>query len=139
MSRKSRLFTYLCYAMFAIFILSAAVQYNDPDPLLWIVVYGGAALITWLFARNRLNWMVPAAACGLLLVWAASLLPQVWGVVSLPDLFESVQMKDETVETAREAGGILIIAAWFAVLGWQAFKTTAEHGNDPQARQNSGS
>lgn len=122
MSDNSRFLTYLSYLMFAVFVLSAAVQYNDPDPLLWIFVYGGAALLTWLFIRDRLSWWVSAIAGATLLLWALVLLPEVWGVVGIPDLFEAWEMNNMAIETAREAGGLLIIAAWLLAVTWFTFK-----------------
>jgi hypothetical protein len=38
------------------------------------------------------------------------------GKVSIGELFESYAMKSEPVEEAREMGGLLIVAAWMAVL-----------------------
>ena len=121
MAQQSRFLTYLSYFFLAVFLLSAAVQYNDPDPLLWIAIYGGAALLTWLFIRERLNWTVPAITGIALLFWAVFLLPQVWGVVGISDLFEAWEMQNIAIETAREAGGLLIIAVWFLVVAWRAY------------------
>jgi general stress protein CsbA len=36
-----------------LFILFAALQYNDPDPYLWIPIYLYAAVLCWLAARGR--------------------------------------------------------------------------------------
>lgn len=33
------------YVLAALFILVAALQYNDPDPAYWIVLYAGAGLV----------------------------------------------------------------------------------------------
>lgn len=128
MPDKPRFLVYLSYLMFAIFIFGAIVQYNDPDPLLWIGVYGVAALLTWFFIIDRLNWRVPAVAAAALILWAAFLLPEVWGIVSIPDLFDAWEMKNMAIETAREAGGILIIAVWLLVLGWYTFKKSDYSG-----------
>jgi hypothetical protein len=38
------------------------------------------------------------------------------GQVSIGELFESYAMKSAPVEEAREMGGLLIVAAWMAVL-----------------------
>jgi len=131
MSSKSKIASYFSYLMLAVFLLSAAVQYNDPDPLLWIGIYAGAALLTWLFIREQLLWMLPASACILLLVWAGFQLQEVWGIVSIADLFESIQMQDETVEIAREAGGLLIIAAWMLYLGWSSYRKRSGEERPP--------
>jgi hypothetical protein len=36
-----------------IFILFAALQYNDPDPYVWIPIYMYAAVLCWLVFRNK--------------------------------------------------------------------------------------
>ncbi len=104
------------YVMIAAFLFSVIVQYNDPDPLAWMVMYGlaGAACVLWL--RRRGGWAFPAAVGGVALVWALSLASKVLGKVRFGELFEAFEMKDTRVEVGREFGGLLIIAAWMAVL-----------------------
>ena len=41
-----------------LFIWSAYLQLNDPDPILWIVIYLVAALASLLFAFNKLNFLL---------------------------------------------------------------------------------
>ena len=36
-----------------VFILFAAVQYNDPDPYVWIPIYLYTAILCWLAFRNK--------------------------------------------------------------------------------------
>ena len=36
-----------------LFISSAALQYNDPDPYIWIPIYGYAAILCWLAFREK--------------------------------------------------------------------------------------
>jgi hypothetical protein len=36
-----------------VFVLFAALQYNDPDPYLWIPIYFYPAVLCWLAFRNR--------------------------------------------------------------------------------------
>lgn len=36
-----------------LFIHFAVLQYNDPDPYLWIPIYGYAAVLCWLAFRGR--------------------------------------------------------------------------------------
>jgi len=36
-----------------VFILFAAVQYNDPDPYIWMPIYLYAAILCWLAFRNK--------------------------------------------------------------------------------------
>ena len=39
--------------MSVLFVLFAALQYNDPDPYLWIPIYLFAAVICWLAFRKK--------------------------------------------------------------------------------------
>ncbi len=96
-----------------LFGLSAVLQYNDPDPILWIIIYAGAAIVSLLFALNKLHKMVP------LLLGIVSFI----GFTYLyPSDFQGFDLNDgdiRTVELGREAFGLLIIAL---VLLWYALR-----------------
>lgn len=113
----NRILTGLQWIMAAAFALSVVVQYNDPDPLQWMGIYGAAAVVAiWAASRpRRYPWWAPAAVGALAAVWAVRLLPDVLGRVRIPELFASWEMKNATVEEARESGGLLIVALWMAV------------------------
>lgn len=106
----------LNYVMTACFLFSVIVQYNDPDPIVWMLIYGLAGLACALAIAGRLNWIFPAAIGVVALVWALTLAPNVIGKVAFGELFEAFEMKDERVEVAREFGGLLIVAFWMAAL-----------------------
>ncbi len=106
----------LNYIVAAAFLFSVIVQYNDPDPLLWMVIYGLAGAACVLAIGGRGHWLFPAAIGALTLLWALTLAPSVIGKVGFGELFEAFEMKDERVEVAREFCGLLIIAGWMAVL-----------------------
>ncbi|MFT3947374.1 MAG: transmembrane 220 family protein [Agriterribacter sp.] len=36
-----------------LFIFSAALQYNDPDPYVWMPIYMYGAVLCWLAAKNK--------------------------------------------------------------------------------------
>jgi hypothetical protein len=36
-----------------LFLICAGLQYNDPDPYIWIPIYLFGAVLCWLAARNR--------------------------------------------------------------------------------------
>jgi hypothetical protein len=44
---------YFNYIFTLVFILFAAVQYNDPDPYLWIPIYLYPAVLCFMAARNK--------------------------------------------------------------------------------------
>lgn len=101
--------------MTALFVFAAAVQYNDPDGALWMAVYGAAALLNLLFITTRVSWLILAVASGIALLWAGTIIPEVWGQVSWRALVGRFSMKTEAIEKTREMVGLLIIAVWTAV------------------------
>jgi hypothetical protein len=103
--------------MALLFLLATAVQYNDPDPLRWMAIYGVAGFFSLQAARGRLASPWGPAIVGLIaLGWAVFTGRTVIGRVSLGEVFESVGMKTEPIEVARETLGLLIVTFWMAVL-----------------------
>jgi hypothetical protein len=102
--------------MAGVFAFAALLQLNDPDPVRWIALYGSASLIA---ALACVNIRIPIAIiCGLglvALVWCVRLEAMVGREVSADELFQSWQMKDQTVELAREVRGLFIVTVWMAV------------------------
>jgi hypothetical protein len=99
-----------------LFAFAAAVQYNDPDPLPWMAIYG-AATISSALAAARLSFTPGAAATGLVaLAWAGWLAPRVVGHTSFADLFGHLGMVDVHAEEGREMIGLLLVAGWMAAL-----------------------
>ena len=78
------------WVMLAAFLFSVAVQYNDPDPVRWMLIYGLAALACILKLMGRLKWYLPAAVGAAAFGWAASLAPGVIGKTTLGEMFQSV-------------------------------------------------
>jgi hypothetical protein len=115
-----KLFKLLNYLMLGLFVFSLIVQYNDPDALRWMTIYGLAAVACIVALKRPAHWLLPGALGLLALGWAGTLALRVWGQVGLGELFEAWEMKDERVEEAREMGGLLIVAAWMLVLCWRA-------------------
>lgn len=114
------LFLLLNTLMVCLFLFAAGVQHNDPDSLRWIAIYLAAALVgCWVFI-DRVRWPVPALVAAVALAWAASLAPGVAGRVG--DLFAEWEMANPAVEVTREVGGLLIVAAWMAVVAAWAYR-----------------
>lgn len=115
---KTKIWKGLNLLILLMFLFSIAVQYNDPDPWLWMAIYalaGLACLQELLWKDNPL--LVPAVVGAIALVWAIGLLPGVLGKVRISELFAEFEMKgDLMIEVAREAGGLLIIAVWMQAI-----------------------
>jgi hypothetical protein len=106
--------------MCALFLLSVAVQYNDPDPWLWMPLYGLAAALAGLAATGRLPLWPNAAALVLFgacfAVWAPTL------VGARREAFTSFEMREAGDEAPREAVGLALCAAWSTlqtVIAWR--------------------
>lgn len=95
-----------------IFLLFALVQFNDPDPALWVIVYFTISAFCFLAFRNKFfPWIsvIIAVAC---IIWAIMLFPPSlsdWWL--LEEESKSLQMKMPGIEEARESMGLLISAA----------------------------
>ncbi len=88
-----------------LFLLAVAVQYNDPDALIWYIVYGLAAIASLLFFFGKLKYYMAALLCtayllGSFIVW--------------PEVYEGLTIGEGdivNVERGREAIGLLLISA----------------------------
>ena len=101
------------------FLSFAAVQYNDPDPALWMGIYGLAALISF------------AASIGKAIPPLASML----GVTSLAGAtvifragFGEGNLLDS--ETFREMGGLLVVAGWMGFVVFQSLRAAGEAASE---------
>ena len=110
--------------MLLLFATAAIVQYNDPDPWLWMGVYGAGALCCALFLAGRL----PAILSGILTV--GCLLGTLYFTVRI--LFGSVPFFDVTgqemmglMEETREMLGFLITGLWTGILTWRTRASSA--------------
>lgn len=109
------------------YLLSAAVQYNDPDPLRWIAIYLVASACCVLHGLGRPVWKVPALLSVGALVWALVLLPDVIGKTTWGEMTESWVMSHDrpnsiNTEEGREMGGLVLILFWMVpqtVVGWR--------------------
>ena len=98
------------------FLLSAAVQYNDPDAMIWIAIYLVAAYMCIARFRKRQPRWLPPTLLVISLVWVGTLLPNIIGQVSPAEIVESISMRTHEVEEAREIGGLMLVAIWSGVL-----------------------
>ncbi len=109
--------------MTALFVVSAAVQWNDPDPAYWIAIYGVAAILAARAAQGQMplvpNAVAFAAYVGLALRAAPDLL------AAREEAFTHWHMLSSGDEVAREAGGLAICAAWSAVQTAVAWRSRA--------------
>ena len=107
------LFKVLGYLFTVLFTVSAVLQYNDPDSLHWIIIYGVAALVSLMFALNKIGYLIPMIL---------GVLAFVNFVYLYPTDFQGFDLNDgdiETVELGREAFGSLIISIILLVFAFR--------------------
>ena len=107
---------YANFVMTAAFLLSVALQFNDPDPIQWMAIYGAAAAACIVSLRGKLRWQFPVLVGAVALVWAIALGPSALGRTTFGEMTASMQMVNLEVEEAREMLGLLIVFVWMAVL-----------------------
>ncbi len=104
-----------------LFLVSAALQYNDDDPYLWIPVYLYGAWLCYLAVRNiYLPWMYLLAFVGYLGMTIYYLIFK-HGVIDwfqhhhASDLVQSMKADKPWIEETREVGGLLILLVVLAI------------------------
>ena len=111
------MFRGLNWFMCALFLLSVVVQWNDPDPLQWMAVYGAALAVCLMVAiRGRVTIVAPLLVMVVALVWGVITMGDVPTAGTYTHMFDAWEMKSISVEEAREASGLLIVAAWMLVI-----------------------
>ncbi len=120
---RERFWTLANGIMLLMFLFSAAVQFNDPDPLVWMGIYGAAAAVCGLEIRRRAPAWVAIAVALIAFVWAASLYYRAHEV-PISSLFAEWEMRDLRIEEAREMYGLTIVGVWMIVIAsvrwWRA-------------------
>lgn len=133
----SRVFILLNGAMTLMFLLSVVVQYNDPDPVQWMAIYGAAATLCIIVFRRPVRWQMPATVAFVALVWGVVLVIGFVGRDIPQGTFTHFSMENPASEEPREAGGLAFVAVWMTVLSFRARKRVDPHpfkqndGSDP--------
>lgn len=97
---------YLLYILIVIYVLSAAVQYNDPDPLVWILSYLVPAGLCYYRSLGKGDRVLYLATGLVYLLWAVNQFPPQWEGL----MMENLSMKTINVELGRESLGLGICA-----------------------------
>jgi hypothetical protein len=117
------MFRVINWAMAALFLFAALLQYNDPDPVRWMVIYSAAMVITaYAAVRGSVPMFAPLLVAAVALIWGVEWSMDVPGLGTYTHMFDAWEMKNAAVEEARETGGLLIVTGWMlmlAVHGWR--------------------
>jgi hypothetical protein len=117
---EGQVMRYLNGFVCALFVLFAVVQYNDPDAMLWIVIYGITAVWAGI-AAFRPDQLAHSPV--LLGAFAVTLLAMVGGMIydwpqSIADWWDN--------EVVREGIGLIMCTAALLVVAWTVWRTRRE-------------
>lgn len=107
---------YTAFFLAFTFIVFCILQYNDPDPHIWIPIYGFAALISISVAINRISIPVMITAMTLYFIGAIYMWPATYEGVTL-DMGYKIE-----IEEARESLGLLICGLAMAFFVFVAYR-----------------
>ena len=93
---------FLMYFFVLIYVLSAAVQYNDPDPLVWILSYLLPAIVCFDRSKRKRDTFLYLALGSVYVLWGINQFPPQWEGL----MFEHLSMKTINVELGRESLGL---------------------------------
>ncbi len=111
--------------MVCVFAACIFVQYNDPDPAMWMAIYAIGLVLTLVSIKGSLSqhWYLIAGVA--MLAAAVYNMFQVENL-NLTEVFSSLSMASNSVEEFREAGGLLIQGIWLTWLGVAGDKACQE-------------
>jgi len=98
---------YMNAGMIVLFVVAAAMQYDDPNPMIWIAAYGVAALLCVLFAISRFPVVIGSVFAAVCLVGC---LATVWKFITTDPV-----LRDEVF---NEAAGLFVVFLWISTLAW---------------------
>lgn len=104
-------------AMAALFLYSAAVQLDDPDPLRWAAIYLLGAAVSAAAAAGRLPWAAGAGVASIAALWCLVL---VFRTLRGSFFDDSGREMLGIVEEGRELMGLGLIAAWCGAMAFAA-------------------
>lgn len=100
-----------------LFVISAGLQYNDPDPYIWMPIYLYAAYLCYLAIRRKYNPVLYIIGLSIYSVYALYLLFGSTGVLAwlnkhdAENIAQSMKAAKPWIEETREFFGLLIIIA----------------------------
>lgn len=94
----------------ALFLVSAVLQFNDPDPWLWVGIYLACAAICGFAAFGKYNRWAILLVMAVCIYELSTLLPafRQWMGDGMPSITESMKATAPHVELVREFLGVAI-------------------------------
>ena len=98
-----------------IFILFAALQYNDPDPYIWMPIYLYAAALCWLAFKNRFYPVAYLTGISMYFLYAVYKVFDTNGLIdwltkhNAQNIAETMKAEKPWIEETREFFGLVIL------------------------------
>ncbi len=98
-----------------LFILFAALQYNDPDPYVWMPIYLYAAFLCYMAIKKRYNPLLYFVGLAAYLTYGLYLFFEKSGVLNwatehnAESLVQTMKAEKPWIEATREFGGLLVV------------------------------
>lgn len=111
-----------------LFIVSAALQWNDPDPYLWMPIYLFGAAACWLAFRNKFYPKVYVVGSLLFVGYAVYLFVTKDGVLdwmtqhNAENIAETMKAEKPWIEDTREFFGLAILIGVLMINYWYSKK-----------------
>ena len=94
-----------------LFLLFAIVQWNDPDPVIWMIFYGVMSLIYILLALGKkFAFYLSVLMLIVSVVYMGFILPEIikWIKDGMPSIVQSMKATIPSIEYTREFLGLLL-------------------------------
>ena len=110
-----------------IFIVFAALQYNDPDPYVWVPIYLYSAILCYLAARSKFYPQAYIIGIVVYLLYAAYLFFDKTGVLDWvtehheESIVQTMKAEKPWIEETREFFGLLILVV-VLLINWMYSK-----------------
>ena len=104
-----------------LFVISAGLQYNDPDPYIWMPIYLYGAVLCWLAFRNKFYPKAYLIGIVVYLVYAIGLFFWKNGVLdwmtkhNAEDIAATMKAEKPWIEETREFFGLVILIVVLAI------------------------
>lgn len=127
-----KIFNIICIILFVLF---AAVQYNDPDPYIWVPIYLFAAWLCFQSIRHVYNRMLYIVGLVLYGLYALYLLFDKSGVIDWitehhgENIVQSMKATKPWIEETREFFGLIIVICVLMInMNWLSLKKKIKEG-----------
>jgi len=122
---------YLNFFLAALFLLFAVVQFNDPDPLAWVLLYGFVGVVSLMAGFGHSNRYVLLGGLAVILIWLIVLIPEFvnWMKMGMPTITGSMQAEEPHIEYTREFLGLFLCG--LALVVHLRHNSTKRKGNLP--------